>query len=343
MAPVDCLRIALLPIAVVLAWMAAGADARAASRQSATAVFTASRPAQSTGIGLAIDYVNPDDPDAKPPAVQKVVTRLQPGTSIDGSVPARCPASDPELMARGAAACPAGSKVGGGEIDLDTGAPGPGRLVQNAVTLLNAGGELIFLLESKSDPRSRTVSRATVEGTTITSEVPPVPGGPPDGFLAIKRVRLSLEGRSVGQEASRRSYITTPSSCPASGSWTNSASFTYRDGVSQSVASRSPCQGRADRRDYKPPRIRLAGVPRRHCARRNFRARVRIAERWSGLRRAQLFVDERRLLSTRSKSLSRRIRVGRLSAGQHRLVVVALDNAGNRSAKTVSFHRCRRP
>src|SRR4051794_40760671 len=103
MAPADRLRIALLPIAVVLAWMAAGADARAASRQSATAVFTASRPGQSTGIGLAIDYVNPDDPDAKPPAVQRVVTRLQPGTSIDTTVPARCQASDPELMARGAA------------------------------------------------------------------------------------------------------------------------------------------------------------------------------------------------------------------------------------------------
>jgi hypothetical protein len=339
MAPVDRLRILLLPAAVVLA-MSAGASAQTASRQNAAAVFSESRPGQSTGIRLAIDYLNPDDPGAKPPAVQKVVTRLQPGTAIDSSVPARCEASDPELMTSGAAACPAGSKVGGGEIDLDTGVPGPGRLVQNDVTLLNGNGELIFLLESRGEPRSRTVSRAAVQGTTITSEVPPVPGGPPDGFLAIKRVRLTVAPRSVGQGANLRSYIATPSSCPASGSWTNSATFTYRDGVSQSVANRSRCQGSAARRDYKPPKIRLAGVPHRQCARRDFRARVRIAERWSGLRRAQLFLNGRRLLLTSSKRFSRRIRVGRLRAGRHRLAVVAVDNAGNRSVVRAGFRRC---
>jgi hypothetical protein len=95
----------------------------------------------------------------------------------------------------------------------------------------------------------------------------------------------------------------------------------------------------ASRRDYKAPRIRLAGVPRKRCA-RGFRARVRIAERWSGLRRARLSLDGRRLLVTRKKRFSRRIPARRPGPARHRLKVVALDNAGNRSVKKARFRTC---
>jgi hypothetical protein len=330
--------------AIAVGAVPVAALAQAGSRQSAAAVFDAQRPGASTGLRLAIDYLNPSDPEAKPPAVQTVVTTLPAGTGIDDSVPARCAASDPELMASGPAACPPASKVGGGEIDLDTGVAGPGRLVQNDVTLLNNKGELVFLLESKGDPRSRTVSRASVSGTTIKTEVPPVPGGPPDGFLAIKRVRLSVQARSTGQGSSRRDYLSTPRSCPAGGTWTTTATFTYRDGVSQIVRSESPCtlQRGGARRDDKAPRIHLGGVPRNRCVRRAFRVRVRIAERWSGLRRARLSLDQRKLVVTRRKRFSRRIPPERLRSGLHRLTVVAVDNAGNRSTRRVRFGRCRR-
>jgi hypothetical protein len=215
------------------------------SRQSASNVFDQQLPAHSTGTRLAIDYVNPDDPQAKPRAVKRVVIALAPGTTIDTSVPARCGASDLELMANGAAACPAGSRVGGGEIDLDTGLPGPARVLQNDVILLNNTGELILLLESKSDPSSRVVARSVVNGATITSDVAAVPGGPPDGFTAIKRVRLTTEARSTAG----RSYVATPASCPRSHVWTNTLTFTYRDDVSQTVRSASPC-----RSSRRPPR-----------------------------------------------------------------------------------------
>jgi hypothetical protein len=335
-------RIGLLLALVALASVAAVARAQTGDRQTASTLFDEPRPGHSTGLRLAIDYVDPSAPDGKPPAVQKVVTRLAAGTRVDTSVPEACTASDAALMAEGAAACPPGSRVGGGEIALDTGVPGPGRISENDATLLNNGTELVFLLESKRDPPSRTVSRATVEGTTITSEVPPVPGGPPDGFLAIKRVRLAVQARSVGQGPGRRDYVTTPRECPASGAWTNTATFTYRDGVSQTVSTRSACRRPAPRADHKPPRIRIAGVPLRRCARRDFRARVRVAERWSGLRRAELFLGARRLLATNSKAFSRRIRVRRLRGGRHRLTVTAIDNIGNRSVRTVRFRRCGR-
>jgi hypothetical protein len=326
---------AVLAVALAVPSLAA---AQEGSRQTASLLFDERRPGVSTGSKLAVDYVNPADPQAKPPAVQKVVIALAPGTVIDTTVPELCTASNADLMSRGPAACPPGSRVGGGQIDLDTGTPGPGRVLANDVTMLNNRGELILLLESKSEPRSRIVARTTVEGGTITSEVSPVPGGPPDGFTAIKRVRLNLEPRSVEGE---RGYVTTPPVCPSEGVWTNTVTFTYRDGVSQTLRDLSPCaESGTAAPDGEAPRVRLERRPRRGCVGRAVRARVEIAEAGSGLARAELWLDGRRLLTTEAERFTRRVRVP--GGGRHRLTVVAVDNAGNRSVERVRFRRCRR-
>lgn len=288
---------------------------------------------------LAIDYVNPDDRTAKPPAVQTVVETLAPGSRIDTSVPARCGASDAELMRDGATACPTASRVGGGQVDLDTGTPGPGRIVQNRVTMFNNKDELVLLFEP-SGASGRVVSRSPITGgRTITAGAPPIPGGPPDGFTALKKVRLGLDAISTGTGTSRRSYVTTPDSCPRSGSWTNQISFTYRDRETQTTTSRSPCRG-DQARDRSRPRIRIAGVPRR-CARRGFRARVRIRDH-SPLRRASMRLDGRRVRFTKRKRFAVRVPARRVATGRHRLSVVARDRAGNRSTRTVRF-RAGRP
>ena len=221
--------------------LVAVAVAQTGGRQSASLAFEQKLPARGTGVSLAIDYVNPEDRDAKPFAVEKVVTVLPDGSQIDTSVPARCGASDAELIAQGAAACPAGSRVGGGEVSLDTGITGPARIVENDVTLLNNRDELILLLQSESEPSTRAVSRGRLDGATLTTEVPPIPGGPPDGFTAIKGVRLEVNRVSAGTGDNRRSYLTTPASCPPDGNWTTAITFTYRDAVSETVSSNSPC------------------------------------------------------------------------------------------------------
>lgn len=214
-----------------------------AARQTAVVDFTTDRPATSTGLRDVIDYVNPDDPDGKPYAVRKVVVTLAPGSTIDTSVPAKCTAMDPMLILRGASACPAGSRVGGGTVTIDTGLPVALRLIDTKVTLFNATGQVIFLFESTSLPaQGRFVSRSTVVGRSITTQAPPLPGGPPDLFTAVKTVRLTFDARSVGTGTDARNYITTPDSCPASGYWTNSTTFTYFDGVVQTVPNRSACQ-----------------------------------------------------------------------------------------------------
>jgi hypothetical protein len=319
-------RLWLPVLAAFLAGGVSQALAHEGTRQIAASPFEERRPATSTGVRLAIDYVNPDDPNAKPPAVQKVVIAYAPGTTIDTSVPEQCDASNGELTAQGPAACPPASIVGGGEIDLDTGIPGPGRIAQNDVTLINNRDELILLLESRSEPRSRVVARAVVQGGTITSEVAPVPGGPPDGFTAIKRVRLTADARSAGQGAGRRNYVTTPASCPAGGAWTNTVTFTYRDGVTQTARSSSPC-------------VPAGGGSCRRASSVGFRLKRRDLGR---VVRVEAFVNGRRALRRSGRDLRRMRLRGLPRSGAMRLRIVTTRSTGTKVISTRTWRGCRK-
>jgi hypothetical protein len=229
----------------------AGAATYQAPRQSAAVAFGTRTPHAASALTVAIDYFNPDDRRAKPYAVQEVVIRLQKGTRIDTSVPARCTASDQELTSAGTAACPPGSRVGGGTIDLDDGlmtGPFP-RIIKNRVDILNNRRELILLTETTNTPGPpvRAVAREPItNGDTLTAEAPPLPGQPPpDSYTAIKRVRTNLKRVVRG----RRAFLTTPPRCGRTRTWTNRTDFAYRDGVEQSVVNRIRCKSRVSRGD----------------------------------------------------------------------------------------------
>lgn len=212
--------------------------AKAQSRQTARLEFTTEQPATPAGVELMVNYMNPDHPGAKPPAVRRVVTILAPGARYETSVPDRCAASDAELTARGSEACPPASVVGVGEFTIDTGTPGPQRFIKAGVDFLNNTDELIFLnAERKSG--ARTVLRAPIEGRRIISDVPPLPGAPPDGAALTSSRFVDFR---IPEAGGGPGYITTPPRCPASGNWTNSVNFTYADGVTQTVESLSPCR-----------------------------------------------------------------------------------------------------
>ena len=308
---------------LALALPAVGAD----SYQNATLTFDQEAPQRSTGLTLAIDYVNPSDSEAKPYAVSKTVIALPPGTAFDHGAVERCEATDQELMLGGAGACPAGSVVGGGELDLDTGIEGPARVVASDVTMLNNEGELILLLEPKNGLPAKIVARSVIEGSTITTEVKPIPGGPPDGHTAIKRVRLTIPARGH--------YITTPPTCPATGAWTTAITFEYRAGTAQTVRSDSPC-GAAD---SQPPEIAVEGIGRR-CVRTGFVLAVRVQDRHSGVRAVRVLRDGRPVFRTARSRFTRRIRTAALRPGRHTLTIGAVDRSGNRGAHRSHFRRC---
>jgi len=216
-----------------------GAWADLNSRQAAQLLLTSSQPGSSSGWHFEVDYVNPLDSEEKPPAVRRVVTRLANGASFDTSVPARCSASDAQLMAQGGSACPADSKVGEGYIRLDTGLAGPGRFIEADVTFFNSATDVIFL-STERESGTRVVTRSTIDGGSTVSMAPLLPGAPPDGTaIDIARVELLPISRTVDGEL--RSYVSTPPGCPASGEWAHSIEFTYADGVTQTVDSASPC------------------------------------------------------------------------------------------------------
>ncbi len=223
------LTVALLAVAAL------SPASAAAQRQDASLVLTTPKPDTPTGLELRIDYVNPGDSAAKPPAVRRVAETLARGAAFDTAAPELCTASDLELMTLGAGACPEGSVVGDGEIVVDTGIPGARRL-PSTVTFLNNTGQLIFL--AAVGP-VRLVIRAVQDGREAISDAPFLPGTLPDG-AAIDTVRVDLD-RIV---TDRGSYITTPTRCPRSRRWVNRTSFTYADGVTESVATRQRCRRR---------------------------------------------------------------------------------------------------
>lgn len=315
--------------ALVVAALAAQAGAVSdAPRQTYSERFTTEVPGASTGRTYAIDWVNPDDPEGKPPAFNHLHVEL--AARFDTEAIPQCKASDAELMAAGESACPAESKVAVDETVIDSGVEGPGRYSTTDIVFFNNADELV-LLATVREAGTRVVLRAQVGEHTIDLDVPMLPGTPPDGGAA-KRQR--------GEWFARPGYLTTPSTCPESGFWVNRITWTYRDGVEQTRESRSPCRrpGAPPAADDRAPRIRAVGIPQR-CTRQGFRARFLIADS-SGLRSVRVRLDGRRVATSRRKRLGVHIPARGLRAGRHTINVTAIDAAGNQRERRFSFRRC---
>jgi hypothetical protein len=227
-------------LGVILVAGGAVALAGGGSRQKARYKLGSDRPHHGTSEHFVFDYRNPDDPGAKPPAVRRVVTILPRHAHYDTSVPGSCTASDAELMAQGAGACPERSAIGGGVVTVDTGAPGPGRIVTADVEFFNndkdPDSEFIYLNTVRGS-QARTVIRADVTRRRTITLAGMLPGTPPDGG-AIDTVDL----RVAAVHTKSGDYITTPRRCPDRGFWRTRVRFSYADGVTQTVRDRSRCE-----------------------------------------------------------------------------------------------------
>jgi hypothetical protein len=235
----------LLGLALLTALLGSVAVAPAAddSRQVASYVLTEQRPGVGTSERFAFDYVNPDDPEAKPPAVRQVTTVLPRGARFDSSVPALCTASDAELTAQGGAACPPASAIGGGVVTVDTGLPGDARIVTADVEFFNNTDEFIYV-NTVRGTEARTIIRAAVERDRTITNTGVLPGAPPDGG-SIDQVDLEVRNVSAKVDGVTHNYITTPKRCRGRKSdphWTTRVHFTYADGVTQTVPTHTPCR-----------------------------------------------------------------------------------------------------
>lgn len=323
-----------IPIATGLALAlcsAAPALAQGPARQTASVLFSTQLPGTGSGLHISIDYRNPTDPQAKPYAVQRILTSLDPGSRIDTSVPARCDLSDADLMANGARGCPAASIVGSGMVTLSSLNSTPSTTA--AVTLVNNTDELIFVIEAASTP-ARMIIRSPIRGATITNDIPRLPGGPPDGATAVRTADLTINPVSRRDGRQLRNYITTPAVCPASNHFSNSATLTYFDGITQTVPSPAPCL------DTARPAIRLRGFRRRGCVRHSVKARIRVTDT-SSLRSVIVRLNRRKVKTTRRKVFTVKLRHAKFRRGRNVVTVVATDRRGNRSKVTHRFVGCR--
>lgn len=190
-----------------------------------------------TSLKFRVLYKNPTDPAGKPPAVTGAVFRLPRGLRIDTGALPRCTATDAEIRALGRAACPEGSRVGGGRLVARTGTMGADR-VRTDVVAFNGAEELIEVVFFEGTNVVAGLDRLTIDRHVLTAHPPSTPGGPPDGRTAVRRIFLELP-LQIGPAG--RAYATTPRRCRA-GVWRASASYEFADGGKTTVPSRTRCR-----------------------------------------------------------------------------------------------------
>ena len=232
-----------LLITLLACWLALPAAGVAqAPRQTLDEHWTTTRPSTSFGRSFKADFFNPDDPDGKPHAIERIFIRFHPGTTIDTTAVRRCEASDAELTLLGPAACPPDSRVGKDTLVADTGLAGPARFATIDSDIFNGEEQWIFVAEERQSG-ARVVVRGEVEANTVDIRLPFVPGTPPEGAAPTSEEAVFFE-RSTRRDGRQASFFTTPPSCPASREWTIQVTYTYRDGVSQTARDTVACTGR---------------------------------------------------------------------------------------------------
>ena len=318
-------------VLAVVALIAVAAPATAEPPRLAKYVdrFTTAVPGASSGRHAETDLVNPQDPEGKPESFSHVHVEFAPGTVVDTRALPECGASDAELMASGASACPASTVVGKGAAKLDTGFPGPGRFATADFTFLNARDQLVFVSTIRGSEVRVVLRGHYSHGNRFDVDVPPLPGAPPDGGAEThEMIDLAAHARKG------HVYVRTPRSCPRSGKWTNAVTYTFRDGVKQTFKAHSPCRRRKGATRLA---VRLRGVPRRHCVRRSFAVR---AHATAPARQVTLYLDGRRIGKSRTHDLRARVRAAALRSGRHRIKAIGRNARGRAAVDRARFRHC---
>jgi hypothetical protein len=277
-------RVFALALAV---FAAAPVSADAGPRAELLVEFAQTHAGAPTAMTVHILYRAPNDPEAKPSPIRGAELAAPRGTRFDATAREHCQATDAELMAFGRAACPAGSRVGGGKLVAITGFGAPVDPFLTDVTLFNTDGGVIELVQQQGTDHTLAIDRATVRGNVYTSHPPHTPGGPPDGETAVRSIDFSFDAPAPGT----RAFITTPSSCPDDRRWTATGRFTF-DGVvdvahsSMQCASAGPPSGSSPLSSSTSPTLQVA--PRRVRRGHSRRFRLRLVAVSGGCRRGAL-------------------------------------------------------
>jgi hypothetical protein len=195
--------------------------------------FTSAAPGKRTGFVWTVKQ-RPVADDAQPPPVRRARLRFPRGTRFDTSAIPRCSATDDELQAQGASACPGASRLGGGSATVYLGSPDH---LAAVVDVFNADGAAVMLLSTQAGDVLR-VLRGEIRGSVVDATLPRVPvAGGKEAALTSVTVRL----RAAGTRS--RPWLRTPSKCPRGRAWKFVYDIDYDDPPGrQTPTSRSRCR-----------------------------------------------------------------------------------------------------
>jgi hypothetical protein len=237
----------MLVVGAVFASTAA-AEPASGPRETIDQTYTATTPRTATGLGFAGRYHAPGDPNGNPPYMRKMVFYPPAGFRFDTSVPDRCTASDAQLSLQGKEACPPGSVVGDGTAESIFWAPVTHAFVFDHSTrhldIVNNTNEQVMLIESVGFTvvRGKVQPDGSIEFAGPTCFPSPPPGVPcaDDYLMQLASItKIPLYTKTIAGK--RRSYATTPRTCPPSGRWATHVRFWWSDGSIDDVVTTQPC------------------------------------------------------------------------------------------------------
>jgi hypothetical protein len=226
----------------------AGAQPVSGPRETVDQSLTTARPSSPTGAGYTGVYHAPGNPQGNPPYLRRMVFYPPRGMRYDTTVSERCAATDVELQVRGPAACPAGSRIGGGTVEgLFEEPVGHAFLIdhyKHTVDVMNGANEQIVLIKSEGYTVVRGQIRpdGSIEFNPTTC-FPAPPAGPcADDYIRQLKSSSFLPAYTKTDGGRVRAYATTPRKCPARRYWRMGVRFWWSDGSVDRVVNKEPCK-----------------------------------------------------------------------------------------------------
>jgi hypothetical protein len=204
--------------------------------------FTTTRPNAPSGWRFRATYHAAGDPQGNPPYMRKMAFYHPRGMRFDTTVPARCSASDAELAVNGPQSCPADSRLGTGTVVTSFLGSYPSA---SNVELFNGPDQQVIVARTPGTwtiVRSRMHPDGSVEyaSPTCWPNFGSAPCAVDNALQMMSSISVPPFTRSSGGQL--RSYLTTPSRCPARGYWKTPIRWWWSDGSSETVVTRQPCR-----------------------------------------------------------------------------------------------------
>ena len=207
---------------VVIAALAASV-AIAATIQTYSQKFSVKHPGKSTGMTFSAKAR--DSSGGAPTPAKRVVLTFPAGTKINAGALPKC---------TNANNCPASSQLGTGKAKVFLGSVG----LPFDAKVYNRTGGLLVVINNPTDPAHPVVLKPRLVGLKLILDFPKLTVGGTRAIVA----EVSVTTNKVGSGA--RAYTTTPKSCPSNHAWTFRSQFSYEDGTSKSMTSKSACTRR---------------------------------------------------------------------------------------------------